>query len=245
MLIDTTYFYAPPDAFRRGNISFSEEETHHLATVLRIREGDEFFVTDGFGKLFRCRLEKGRSEYASASIISEEESISQPTIRICLAMGILKNKQMEIALDWSTQLGIVEFVPLLANFSEHEMGTEGAYLERFQKIAIRAIKQSKSVWLPEISEKSSLAEFLKFRAKDFDGLLYADISGVPSLPKRMAVPETKLAIIIGPEGGLSSAEQAELTEYGAIPFSLGHARLRSETAAVLAVAKVLALSGNL
>ena len=81
-------------------------------------------------------------------------------------------------------------------------------------------------------------------SENFDGILFADYNGVPTPPKRMIQDGCSLLILVGCEGGFSTAEKAELSEYGAVPISLGNSRLRTETAAVTAVAKLLIWSGN-
>ncbi len=244
MLKHTTYFFAPPEKFSHGKVYLDEDESHHLVNVLRAKSGDEFFVANGIGQLFRCRLEKDYHKGVVASIISEEEPIQRPSISICLAMGIIRQSLMELSFDWSVQLGISAFVPISFDYSQHKMQSSKSN-ERLHKIAIKSMKQSKRAFLPEIIEPMSLVEFLKHYGKSYDGILFADIDGVLTPPKRMVHEHARVAILIGPEGGISMREKAELGEYGAVPLSLGSSRLRAETAAVVAVAKLLLWSGNI
>lgn len=221
------------------------DEAHHLLAVLRAKEGDVFFVTDGVGHLFRCRVEKVHPGGVVASVLAEVDPVPQPSVDICLAVGVLKSRGLETALDWATQLGIGGFAPLLADFSVKEMSAESNDFRRLHKVALRAMKQSKRAWLPQIYEPMPLHRLLQVHAKNFDWIIFADPDGVPAPPKRTLQPGTKLLVVVGPEGGLSSSERGELGEYGAVPIALGPARLRAETAAVVAVAKILAWSGNL
>ncbi len=244
MLITTTYFYAPPGNFSKGKVFLDGEEAHHLTRVLRAKVGDEFIVVNGIGDSFKCRLEKSHAKGAVGKVIEQIESVAQPKIKLSLCFGVVRPKQLEIALDWATQLGINEFVPLVTDFTIREIKS-GTRLERLQKIAIRAIKQSKRSWLPTISDVVELREFLNRRGKNFDGLIYADPDGLPSPPKRMIQPDGSVALFVGPEGGFSHAEKNELAEHNAVPLSLGPARLRAETAAVIGVAKIFAWTGDL
>lgn len=244
MLKHTTYFYAPPENFSRGKVYLDEDESHHLIDVLRAKYGDEFFVANGVGQLFKCRLEKGNSKRATASIISEEQPIQCPSISIYLGMGIIKQSLMELSLDWSVQLGISAFVQILFDYSQREMQSSKSG-DRLLKIAIKSMKQSKRSFLPEIIEPLSLTDFLVRYGKTYDGILFADRDGISTPPKRMVQENARVAILIGPEGGISRREKAELGEYGAVPLSLGNSRLRSETAAVVAITKLLLWSGNI
>ena len=245
MIIKTTYFYAPPESFSKGKIFMSDDEAHHLSVVLRAKDGDEFFVTNGIGELFKCRLVKSHKKGVVAEVVEQLESIPKPTVELCLAMGIIKPKLMELALDWTVQLGISEFSPLETSYTMRELRQDSERFARLEKVALRAMKQSRRTWLPLVHPAMPIEQFLQKFAKNFDGLLYADPDGVPTPPKRMIQSDLKVLVIVGPEGGLSTAEKAELSEYGAVPISLGPARLRTETAAVAIAAKILLWSGNM
>ncbi len=247
MLIDTTYFYAPPGSFSKGKVFLEGDEVHHLVDVLRAKPGDVFIVTDGEGTVFRCRLEKVHKKGAVAEVLSRDDmsGVCQPGVRVCLALGVIRAGNMETALDWCVQLGLAEFVPILADFSQGEKKVNQQKMERFKKIAVRAIKQAKRAILPKIHEACTVVDFLKQCGRKYDGILFADPDGVPSVPKRMTVDGSRICVFVGPEGGFSSAERAELSEYGAVPLSLGAFRLRTETAAVAALVKILVWSGNI
>jgi len=245
MLIKTTYFYSPPESFSKGKIFISDDEAYHLTKVLRAKIGDEFFVTNGIGDVFRARLEKSHKKGIVAEIVDEVESMKSPSLDICLGMGIVKPKLMELALDWAIQLGINEFIPLMTSYTLKEFRKESERYIRLEKVAIRSMKQSKRTWLPTIYPTIELNEYLKKYRQNFDGILYADYEGVPSPPKRMIQPDRRILLIVGAEGGLSTSEKAELNEYGAVPVSLGNTRLRTETAAVTIVTKLLVWTGNI
>lgn len=245
MLIETTYFYTPPNNFSSGKVFLDEEETHHLSDVLRAVSGDEFFVANGIGQLFRCRLDKVHSKGAVAEIVAEVQPTPQPSIDITLALGIVRQKEMELALDWAVQIGIFQFAPIAMKYSKHKLSSVSKYFERLEKVSMRAMKQSKRALLVPIFKPMGIDEFLKLYGNHYDGILFADADGVPSVPKRMTIAGEKIVIIIGPEGGLSTSEKAELSEYGAVPLSLGESRIRAETAAVVAITKLLVWSGNI
>ena len=245
MLIETTYFYSPPDSFSKGKVFLAEDEAHHLVDVIRARDGDEFFLTNGIGDLFRCRLIKKHRKGALAEIVEIMEPVQKPSVKICLGMSIIKPKLMELALDWSVQIGIDEFAPLITKYSQGEFYRNDNNFTRLEKIAVRAMKQSKRTWIPTIYPPMRLEKFLQQYGQNFDGIIYADYDGVPSPPKRMTQDDSNILALVGCEGGFSTAEKSELAEYDAVPVALGPARLRAETAAVIFTAKILVWTGNI
>ncbi|HDG68244.1 MAG TPA: 16S rRNA (uracil(1498)-N(3))-methyltransferase [candidate division Zixibacteria bacterium] len=245
MIIRTTYFYAPGEAFSREKVFLDSDEAHHLVNVLRAKEGDEFFVTNGMGELFRCRLTKYHKKGAVGEIVEKVQSEPEPSLNLTVGVGVIRSKKLETALDWLVQLGVSGFVPLLTDFAVKKFADPERYLERMQKIAIRAIKQSLRTYLPRIYPVMDFLEFLKRHGQDYDGIIYADPDGVPAPPRRMRQNRARIFAIVGCEGGLSSRERSELAEYDAVPLSLGVARLRTETAAVVLATKLFVWSGDI
>ncbi len=245
MVIRTTYFYAPGEAFSKEKVFLDEDETHHLVGVLRAREGDEFFVTNGMGELFRCRLIKYHKKGAVGEILEKVESEYEPQLRLTLAVGLIKPKNLELALDWTVQLGISEFVPLITDFVVRRYSDPQKHWDRLNKVAVRAIKQSLRTHLPVVHPIAEFMEFLKHNGQDYDGIIYADPEGLPTPPRRMRQPGARILAIVGCEGGLSNREKAELNQYDAVPVSLGPARLRTETASVVLTTKLFVWSGDI
>ncbi len=241
MHIRTTYFYAPENNFFRDKVRLEGEESEHLALVLRGKPGDDFLVTDGVGNLFLARIESVRKNELIAEIIETKEDFTRTPLDICLALGSIRPKNAEIALDWCVQLGITAFVQVITEFTVRE-NTSTEKFERLEKVALRAMKQAKRTILPAIYETCTLTKFLAKHSSDFTGIIFADEQGLPSPPKRMTQEGERILLVIGCEGGFSANEHAELNEFGAVGMSLGNARLRTETAAVVALTKLLVWS---
>jgi 16S rRNA (uracil1498-N3)-methyltransferase len=244
MFISTTYFYAPPEKFSKGKVFLDDEESHHITNVLRGKPGDNLVVSNGIGDTFKCRIEKTFKNCVVATVSDIIESRLKPNIDLTLGMGIVRPKQIETALDWSIQLGISAFMLLKTDFTIRDWSNNDK-LKRLEKVAIRSIKQCKRAWLPEIFPLIDLTEFLIKNGKNFEGIIYTDPSGLPAPPKRMIQSGSRIVVLVGPEGGFSRAEQTEFARHGAVPLSLGPARLRAETAAVTAVSKIFIWSGNI
>lgn len=243
MVIKTTSFYAPRKNFRNKKVFLSEDEAHHLINVLRAKKGDEFFVTNGEGSVFRCKLEKSFDKGAVAQILEPVEPNPQPSVDITIGVGAIQVRKLEFIIDCAVQIGITGFVPLVCSFSQIQLSDEKKY--RFEKVAISAIKQCKRAWLPQILPPTEFHKFLQEYGTSFDGIVWADPDGVPSIPKRMVQEKTKLLALVGPEGGFSTIERQALMQYDAVPISLGPARLKTETASIVLITKILIWSQDI
>ena len=231
-------FYAPDIA---RTLALPEEEARHCTRVLRLHEGEVIEVVDGAGGLYQCSITLAHDKHCSVEIL---EHISQPPHwghQIVLAIAPTKNlDRIEWVVEKATEMGIDRIVPLLCCNSERKV----LKTERLHKIAISAMKQSLKATLPVIDE---LTPFSRFVAQPFDGnrfIAYCD----PMLPRserklfaQQYVPHAHTLVLIGPEGDFSPEEVQQALGAGFIPVSLGESRLRTETAAIAAIATCHAL----
>ena len=231
-------FYAPDIAH---TLALPEEEARHCTRVLRMHEGDVIEVVDGAGRLYQCRITLAHDKRCNVEIV---EQVSQPAHwghDIVLAIAPTKNlDRIEWVVEKATEMGIDRIVPLLCCNSERKV----LKTERLHKIAVAAMKQSLKATLPVIDE---LTPFGRFITQPFEGnrfIAYCD----PMLPRserqlfaRQYVPHAHTLVLIGPEGDFSPEEVQQALATGFIPVSLGESRLRTETAAIMAVASCHAL----
>jgi 16S rRNA (uracil1498-N3)-methyltransferase len=232
-------FYFPPEAQRGDLIEFPPGECAHMISSLRLRKGDRVSATDGAGKIYDAVLERATARVAVGRILRVRE-VARPSPSISLFQGVTRSASMEVALEKCVELGIDGFVPVLVERSIRRPGARR--LERLRRIAVEAMKQSLGAYLAHVHELASLAAALEMLV-DFDLVLVASererqctLSGVARLKTA-----TRIAVWIGPEGGLADDETGRLLDQGAIPFSLGSRRLKSETAAIAAVAVLRSL----
>lgn len=221
-------FYLPEAQI--GNVSFPEEESKHIVKVLRMREGDRFCVTDGKGSLFDAELIDSHPKRAVANLSNQRKGYDNRNFRLSIAVAPTKlNERTEWFLEKSTEIGIDE-VKLFASYhSERRI----ANVDRYKKIVIAAMKQSVKSKMPEIKE---IQPFDKLVKQDFDGqkfIAWIDDDVTEQLCDLYQKGSNAL-VLIGPEGDFSKEEVELAKEYGFIPVSLGNARLRTETAAVVA-----------
>ena len=221
-------FYLP-DA-QLGTISFPEEESKHIVKVLRMKEGDRFGVTNGNGSLFDAELVDAHPKRAMADLSNQRNGYDIRNYKLSIAIAPTKlNERTEWFLEKATEIGIDE-VKLFASYhSERRV----ANVERFKKIVVSAMKQSVKSKMPVVEEMVSFDKLVK---QDFDGqkfIAWIDDDVKDQLCDLYKKGENAI-VLIGPEGDFSKEEVELAKENGYIPVSLGEARLRTETAAVVA-----------
>lgn len=212
--------------------TLSEEESRHCIKVLRMREGDELFLTDGQGTLCRCQIIDANPKSCVVEIVELNENYGHRPYRLHLAVAPTKNTaRLEWLVEKAVEMGIDEITPIICDHSERCVLKK----ERLDKIAVSAVKQSLKAYLPEISEPTAVKELID---RPFDGqkfIAYCD--GEHRTPLRDAYrPGSNALILIGPEGDFSSNEVSAAIAAGFIPVTLGNCRLRTETAALAATA---------
>lgn len=221
-------FYLPNAQL--GMISFPEEESKHIVKVLRMREGDRFFVTNGKGSLFDAELIEPHPKRASANLSNQRPGYDIRDFKLVIAVAPTKlNERMEWFLEKATEIGLEEVKFFTSFHSERRV----LNVERFKKIVISAMKQSVKSCMPLIEE---LQPFEKLVKQDFDGqkfIAWINDNVKEQLCDLYSKGDNAL-ILIGPEGDFSKEEVKLAIDNGFVPVSLGEARLRTETAALVA-----------
>ncbi len=229
-------FYVPPDRIFRDGCFVEGEEFSHLTHVMRRSVGDAIRIVDGAGTAYDAVIEEIGGRRARCRITARSERPGEPAIRLTLGVAILKNgANFDFVVEKATELGVSAIVPLL---TERTIPRH-ARTERWQKIALAAMKQSGRSVLPRVGGLEDLDHFLADSAAADARLLPHEKTERPSL--REALPEgaRSAAAAVGPEGGFSDSEVARAVSAGFLPVSLGPRRLRSETAALMTAGLVL------
>ena len=207
----------------------SEEESKHIHRVLRLTEGDELFLTDGKGSMYRCEISQASPKKCQVRILSNEETLANP-FQLHIAIAPTKNiNRFEWFLEKATEIGIDEITPLICNHSERKVVKS----DRLNKVVIAAMKQSLKSWLPKVNQPLSFNDLIR---QAFDGqkfIAYCETDEEALLQNEIQ-PGSSTLILIGPEGDFSPEEVEQATQSGFIPVSLGNSRLRTETAGIIA-----------
>lgn len=228
-------------AYRReaDRVWLDAEDSGHCVRVLRHREGDEVNVIDGEGSLLHCVLEDASPREACARIVSEEGNFGSHPYSLVMAVCPTKNiDRYEWFVEKAVEIGVDRIVPLIGERSERKQ----VKTDRLGRIALSAAKQSLKGRVPEISEPVSVAGFIGEYSSSDSLRLIAYCEDDESMRRDIAeVLEGNgrdVVVLIGPEGDFSPSEVSAALGSGWIPVHLGASRLRTETAAVVAVTAV-------
>ncbi|MBR3625325.1 MAG: 16S rRNA (uracil(1498)-N(3))-methyltransferase [Bacteroidaceae bacterium] len=221
-------FYTPDIAHSN---ELPPEEAAHALRVLRLKVGDELTLTDGMGCFYRAEIAVADNKHCLVNVL---ETLPQPALwkgHLHLALAPTKNMdRMEWLAEKATEIGFDELTFLNCRYSERRV----IKLERIEKIVVSAVKQSLKARMPQLHE---LTDFDKFIRQPFSGqkCIAHCYPGEKPLLKDILHPEEDALVLIGPEGDFSEEEVALAIENGFQPISLGASRLRTETAALVAV----------
>jgi 16S rRNA (uracil1498-N3)-methyltransferase len=225
-----------------GLCTLTEEESRHCAKVLRHNVGDTINVIDGCGSLLECRIiECGKKVVCSVERV--QENFGTHNYHLTMAVCPTKNiDRYEWFLEKATEMGIDEVVPVIGEHSERRIIKP----ERLEKILVSAAKQSLKGAIPSLRDAVSVKQFIKECAAAEGVKLIAYCGEQEKVTLAQAVQKAvaanpgapRITILIGPEGDFSPAEVEAAIGAGFLPLTLGDSRLRTETAAVAAVAGV-------
>lgn len=223
-------FYAPDIAI---NPILPEGESQHAIRVLRLGAGSEIPVTDGKGALYSCRVVDPHPKRALLEVVSVDRPPQSWPCDITVAVAPTKHlDRMEWMVEKLVEIGVNRIVPLLCRHSERKELKS----ERLRKIAISAMNQSLKCRLPIVDDMISLEKFvssLEGQCQKFVG--YCSDVFPRALLSKSVVPDRDTVVLIGPEGDFTPHEISSLIETGFKPVTFGDVRLRTETAALVAV----------
>ncbi|MFO7171709.1 MAG: 16S rRNA (uracil(1498)-N(3))-methyltransferase [Bacillota bacterium] len=243
------WFFVDEEGIGAEEVWLSPEDSHHLVRVLRARPGEAFTAVAG-GVAYRCELVETRGPQARGRILSREPVRSEPPVHITVFQGLPKGEKLEQVLQHGTEIGVSAFVPVACARSVVKLDPEKAAARRvrWQKVVREAAQQARRGAIPEAHPLHTWAEAVR-RVPEFDLalVLWEQEAGRPGLRQRLAGvrPGARVAVFVGPEGGLTEAEVAAAVAAGAHPVGLGPRILRTETAALAAVAAILYAVGDL
>lgn len=226
-----------------ARITLSGAEGRHATTVRRLRPGERVDLTDGAGLLVECEVIAARPGPGELELtVRALRRETDPPCRVTVVQAILKGNRGELAVELMAEVGIDTIVPWAAEraIAKWRPDREDRALSRWRTSAREAAKQSRRVRFPDVTRQVSTASAAG-RAAGADLALLLDAQAGQQLTEVALPLAGEIVVIVGPEGGVSPAEGAELTAAGAIRVRLGPSVLRASTAG--AVAGTLVLSG--
>jgi 16S rRNA (uracil1498-N3)-methyltransferase len=233
-------FYLPPERCAGAALRLDGREAHHALNVLRLKRGELVTMLDGIGNEFMCAVEDCGRNTVTLSV-SLKNFVPALPCSITLLQAVPKGKIIESIIQKSVELGVRKIVPILSERVVTQLDDEDAENKRdkWQNVAIEAIKQCGAAWLPKVEMPVTIEQFLTRKEK-------FDLSLVGSLQKERRHPQEVLrefetehgrlpqstGVWIGPEGDFTLEELRAIQNSGALPISLGNLVLRVETAAI-------------
>lgn len=216
---------------------FPPEQTRHVATVLRLRPGDRVVVFDGTGTEYVAELVTVAPDSVRARAV-ETHTGTRPMLHLALLQGVPKGTKMDEVVRMGTELGAAEFMPFLSARTVAEgRGRAG----RWRRIAAESAAQCRRSDVPDVHDPVSLDQALE-RVAGYDLVLVLwEGEQTQSMARILAgaANPRRVAIVVGPEGGLAGAEVEHAVSRGAVPLTVGPLILRTETAGVAALAMVV------
>ena len=255
-------FFVSPDQLEGDKVTITGPAVHHIRDVLRLRPGDSIVVLDnsGWGREVEI-VEVGR-EQVVGRVLSRTLATGEPRTKVSLFQGVLKGSHFEFVLQKGTELGIVEFVPLISQRCVIAgLDDVNKKRGRWQRIIQEAAEQSRRGRLPNLQPAMIFSQACE-RAKRAGGLSLMPweeeervnlklVFGkeqkkskgkkTPSFPSR----PFSINLFIGPEGGFTFEEVTLAQHYGIVPITLGPRILRAETAGLVTAAAILYELGDL
>jgi 16S rRNA (uracil1498-N3)-methyltransferase len=233
-------FYLPPAQSRDEVVFLTGGEAHHAMHVLRLRQGERVMVLDGAGHELLCEARKLEPKSVELAVV-QRNTVPPLPCQITLLQAVPKGKIIEGIIQKATELGAHRIVPLLSDRVTARLDDESAAdkAEKWRGVAIEAIKQCGSAWLPQVDAPVTPREYLA-RGEKFELPLIASLQDDRRHPRehiktfqdeKGRLPKS-VCVWVGPEGDFTPAEMSAAKSAGALPITLGRLVLRSETAAI-------------
>lgn len=223
-----------------GICRLGEEESAHCVRVLRHRAGDRINIIDGHGTMYECTLVADSPKGAEARIEQAHQNWGGHPYDLTMAVCPTKNiDRYEWFAEKATEFGVDRIVPVIGEHSERKILKQ----ERMNRILLSATKQSLKASIPELSDTTSVREFIEgtagTEALKLIAYCFEDGQERTSIREVLEKNDAKeVIVLIGPEGDFSREEADAAVAAGYVPVHIGESRLRTETAALASVSMV-------
>jgi len=239
-MADLPRFFIPAEAFASDPIVIVGEPLHHLRSVLRLTPGCQVLLLDGMGGCCRARLVTVGRDQATASVMGRWH-ITESPCPLRLLQALPKGDRFDLVLQKGTELGVGTFQPLVSARTQARADTSRR--ARWLRIISEAARQSRRPRLPELESLCPLGEAVKKVTEPVRLVLWEE-SARPLREVLPAAAPAGIALLVGPEGGLATAEITDVVAAGFIPVHLGPRIVRTETAGLAMAAIIQFLYGD-
>lgn len=235
-------FFVPDDLVVGSDWGLPEKVVRHIQ-VLRLRVQDEIVLFNGNGKGYPAQITRLEKRAAEVRILREEMSDNESPLDITLIQAVSSGERMDFTVQKCTELGVRRIIPVSSSRSIVKLGAERAdkKIQRWQDIAISACEQCGRNIVPEILPIMDFQAALSYADADLKLLM-----GLKQSTRLTALQKpSKVAFLVGPEGGWTEAEEALAFQAAYQAVSLGNRVLRTETAGLAAIAAMQTLWGDM
>ncbi|MBQ9993279.1 MAG: 16S rRNA (uracil(1498)-N(3))-methyltransferase [Clostridia bacterium] len=228
-------------------ISIYGDDARHIGRSLRMRVGEQLTVCDGRGTDCTCVIDSMTDEEVLLQVLSRTPGESEPDVKVTLYQGYPKGDKLETVIEKAVELGAFAIVPVLTERSVARPDSKSAEKkhQRWQRHALEAAKQCGRSIIPQVEPLAKMEDMPSLLSRHELCIFCYELGGQPLTEIIGASKARSIAVFIGPEGGISSAEAQMLEASGAIPATLGKRILRTETAPIAAIAAIMCITGNL
>jgi 16S rRNA (uracil1498-N3)-methyltransferase len=242
-------FFAPGLDPGDEAVDLPRDEAEHLTRVLRLGAGDTVAVFDGRGRECLARIISAARTSVRVQILSRVEPAAEPAVGMTLAQAVLKGEKMDDIIRDAVMLGVRAIQPVVTMRSEVTVAAlmRGARVDRWRRVALASVKQSRRAVVPEVRMPLTLETLLGDPAPALSIMLVepgaADRVDTLSALRTIAIPSDVL-LMVGPEGGWTGAERLAARDHGARLITLGHRTLRADAVPVAAISVLQFLWGD-
>ncbi len=233
-------FFVDENAVGDGSITITGDDYNHIANVLRMKTGEQIYVSTGSDREYLCEISAFDEGYVRASIVDVYGSNREIPAKITLYQALPKGDKMATIIQKAVELGAYKVVPVITDrvIVKLDDKKRDKKVARWNAISQSAAKQSKRNVIPEVSNPVRFKEAIK-EASDMGYAIipYENAEGMDGSREIFDTiaknsEDKDIAVFIGPEGGFSDAEIELASNAGVKPITLGHRILRTETAGV-------------
>ncbi|MEA2432710.1 MAG: rRNA (uracil1498-N3)-methyltransferase [Actinomycetota bacterium] len=233
------WFYAPPELWSADSVTLPPDESHHATKVMRVAPPDVITVTNGRGLVARCAVTSTQGPSLAADVLEREERRALRP-QIAVYQGAAKGQKTDYVVETLAELGAAETWVFESEraVAKWDKAKQDRLADRWANLARSAAKQSRNPYSMKTGSAVSWVELVRRIAKEPLAIVLWEEA---SLPLRTALTgaSDRLALVVGPEGGLTRSEAEALADAGAQLVSLGPRILRTENAAPVTVSALL------
>ena len=230
------------------SLHLAEEVSAHALRVLRLQRGDSLILFNGDGYDYAAVLTDTNKRNAQVQVLAQQMTHRESMLRITLLQAISSGERMNITLQKAVELGVLEIVPIASQRSVVKLSAERAQtrLQHWQNIIIAACAQCGRATIPRLYPPTDLADWCSNNAPDPQiTRLFLNPNSELSLRQVISASPRQIVLLVGAEGGLNAQEQNLVIRQAFLSVRLGNRILRTETAALAALAALQTLWGDL